>query len=134
MARWFLWTVAAMLSWGVWAVLAKAIGDSLTGAQSQILSSFGFLPVILALCVSTKRLVRTGRRRGLFYALAAGAVSGLGNLPYYDLFRRGGRAAAVVPLTALAPLVTVVLAVIVLRERLNRIQMVGVALSLVAIY
>jgi transporter family protein len=134
MASWFLWTVAAMLSWGVWAVLAKVIGDGLTGAQSQILSSFGFLPVILALCVSTKRLVRTGRRWGLFYALAAGAVSGLGNLPYYDLFRRGGKAVAVVPLTALAPLVTVVLAVVVLRERLNRIQMVGVALSLVAIY
>ena len=134
MPHWFLWTVAAMLAWGVWAVLAKVIGDSLTGAQSQILSSFGFLPVIFALCVSTKRLVRTGRRWGVMYALAAGAVSGLGNLPYYDLFRRGGKAAAVVPLTALAPLVTVVLAVVVLRERLHRIQILGVALSLVAIY
>jgi uncharacterized membrane protein len=134
MPRWFLWTVAAMLSWGVWAVLGKVIGDSLTAMQSQILSSLGFLPVMLALCVSRQRLVRSGRRCGLFYALAAGAVSCLGNLPYYDLLGRGAKAAAVVPLTALAPFVTVVLAVMVLRERLNRIQYFGVALSLVAIY
>jgi transporter family protein len=134
MPRWLLWTVAAMLSWGVWAILAKVIGNGLTGAQSQVLSALGFLPVILALCVSRKRLVRTGGRWGMFYALAAGAVSGLGNLPYYDLLSRGEKAAAVVPLTALAPLVTVVLAVVVSRERLGRIQLVGVALSLVAIY
>src|SRR5262245_9104657 len=134
MPRWLLWTVAAMLSWGVWAVVGKLIGDGLTAAQSQILSSIGFLPVILALCVSRQRLVRTGRRWGHFYALAAGAVSCLGNLPFYDLLSRGEKAAAVVPLTALAPLVTVVLAVVVLRERLNRIQLVGVVLALVAIY
>src|SRR5713226_6975670 len=122
MPRWFMWTAAAMLSWGVWAVLGKVIGDGLTAGQSQILSSFGFLPVILALCVSRQRLVQVGQRRGIFYALVAGAVSCLGNLPYYDLLSRGEKAAAVVPLTALAPLVTVVLAVVVLRERLNRIQ------------
>ena len=95
MPRWFLWTVATMLSWGVWAVLGKVIGDGLTAAQSQMLSTFGFLPVILALCVSKQQLVRSGRRWGLFYALAAGAVSCLGNLPYYDLLSRGEKAAAV---------------------------------------
>jgi len=134
MPRWFLWTVAAMLSWGVWAVLGKVIGDGLTAAQSQALSSLGFLPVMLALCMSRQRLIWGGHRWGVFYAVAGGAVSCLGNLPYYDLLSRGEKAAAVVPLTALAPLVTVVLAVVVLHERLNRIQLVGVALSLVAIY
>jgi transporter family protein len=123
-----------MVSWGIWAILGKLIGEGLNGAQSQMLSSVGFLPLILALGLSRKRLARTGGHQGTFYALAAGLVSGLGNLPFYDLLSRGEKAAAVVPITALAPLVTVILAMLVLGERLNRIQLGGVALSLVAIY
>lgn len=133
MPRWLLWTAAAVLSWGVWAVLGKAIGDSLSATNQQVISTLGFLPVILALGLARKRLVRTGQRWGLACALAAGAVSCLGNLPYYDLLGRE-KAAAVVPLTALYPLVTIALAVLLLRERVNRIQLVGVLVSLVAIY
>ncbi len=133
MPRWLLWTAAAVLSWGVWAVLGKAIGNSLSAATQQVISTLGFLPVILALGLARKRLVRTGQRWGLACALAAGAVSCLGNLPYYDLLGRE-KAAAVVPLTALYPLVTIALAVLLLRERVNRIQYVGVLVSLVAIY
>ena len=44
------------------------------------------------------------------------------------------KAATVVPLTALSPIVTIALAALFLGETLNRIQMVGVSLSLVAIY
>ena len=40
---------ATVASWGVWAVLAKVIGDRLTGAQSQALSTVGMVPVVLAL-------------------------------------------------------------------------------------
>lgn len=133
MPRWLLWTAAAVLSWGVWAVLGKAIGNSLSAANQQVISTLGFLPVILVLTLTRKRLVRTGQRWGLACALAAGAVSCLGNLPYYDLLGRE-KAAAVVPLTALYPLVTIALAVLLLRERVNRIQYVGVLVSLVAIY
>lgn len=133
MPRWLLWTAAAVLAWGVWAVLGKLIGGRLTDAQSQALSTLGFLPVMLALPLARKRLVRTGRRVGYYYALAAGAVSCLGNLPFYDLLSRGAKAAAVVPLTSLAPIVTVLLALMFLRERLNRVQVLGVGLSVAAL-
>jgi drug/metabolite transporter (DMT)-like permease len=134
MPRWLLWTAAAVVSWGVWAALPKLIGGGLSSGQSQALSTAGLVPVILALCWSKNLTVRPVTRRGVFYALAGGAVSCLGNLPYFDLLGRGTKAAAVVPLTALYPIVTVALAVALLRERINRVQGVGVALSLLAIY
>ena len=55
-------------------------------------------------------------------------------LPFASMVNAGGKASSVVPLTALYPLVTILLAVTLLRERLNPLQVGGMALSLVAIY
>jgi len=134
MPRWLRWTVLALLCWGVWAIMGKLIGEALSGAHSQALSTLGILPVMLALFVSRKFSTTGDRRRGIMYALASGGVSCLGNVVYYDVFSRGGKAAMIVPLTALYPLVTVLLAMLLLKERLNRIQLGGVLLSLIAIY
>jgi len=134
MPRWLLWTVAAVVSWGIWAVLAKVIGGGLTGAQSQVLSTAGMMPVVLALARPKNLTFRPGGRRGVYYALAAGIVSGLGNVPYYDLYGRGGTAATAVSLTALYPLVTIALAAAFLGERVNRVQALGLILALAAIY
>jgi drug/metabolite transporter (DMT)-like permease len=80
------------------------------------------------------RLSTTGHRlRGIVCAFAAGILGCAGNIAYYHAFNRGGKAATVVPLTALYPLVTIVLAVVLLKEKLNRVQFVGVLLSLTAI-
>jgi transporter family protein len=67
-------------------------------------------------------------------ALAAGMFSCLGNIPFYELLSSDSNTAAVVSLTSLAPLVTVLLAVPLLGERLNWIQLGGIALSLCAMY
>lgn len=134
MPRWFMLTVVAVLCWGLWAVISKLIGEAVTAAQSQALSTLGLVPVMLALGCS-KKLTSTGnRRRGAINAFLAGALTCAGNVAYYHVLNVGGKASTVVPFTALYPLVTIVLAVIWLRERLNWIQLVGIALSLVSIY
>ena len=133
MPRWFLLTLLAVLCWGFWAVISKLIGESVTAAQSQALSTLGLIPVILALGCS-KKLTSTGnRRRGIINAFLAGALTCAGNVAYYRALNVGGKASTVVPLTALYPLVTIVLAMIFLRERLNRIQLGGIVLSLAAL-
>lgn len=134
MKPWLIWTWLAVLCWGVWAVLSRLIGEALNAAQQQALSTLGLLPILVALAVSG-RLTATGRRRrGLAFAVAAGALTCLGNIAYYEVLGRGAKAATVVPLTALYPLVTILLAVVFLRERLNGRQIAGIGLSLVAIY
>jgi drug/metabolite transporter (DMT)-like permease len=132
--RWLLWSIVALVSWGVWAILAKVLGDALSAAQSQALSTLGILPVILALALRKGSTTSGNRVRGALCAFAGGALGCVGNMAYYDALSRGARATTVVPLTALYPLVTIVLAVLILREKLNHIQRAGVLLSLVAIY
>jgi drug/metabolite transporter (DMT)-like permease len=134
MPRWVFWTLLTLLSWGVWAVLGKRIGDSVTSAQSQVLSTFGMIPLIAALAWQRPAAIVRDNRRGVLLALAAGVISCTGNIPFYYLLNHAPNAAAVVSLTSLAPLVTVLLAVPVLGERLNAVQWIGIALSLAAIY
>ena len=83
--------------------------------------------------VETARRNRT-RGAGFWLAFGAGLLSSLGNVAYYQALAAGGKAAAVTPLTALYPLVTIGLALLFLRERLNAIQAAGAGLSLAAIY
>jgi len=134
MPAWPRWCVLALLSWGVWAIMAKLIGEALSGAHDQALSTLGILPVMLAIGLSKRVSAPGNRRRGILYAFAAGAISCLGNVAYYDALRRGGKAAMIVPLTALYPLATILLAMLFLEERLNRVQLAGALGSLIAIY
>jgi uncharacterized membrane protein len=134
MPAWLTWTFVALLSWGIWAVLSKALGGALTPEQSQVFSTLGMLPILLPLALSKRASLRGASRKGLLLALIGGVVSCLGNVAYYSALTRGGTVATVVSLTALYPLVTILLAVLVLRERLNPVQLAGVVLSFVAIW
>ncbi|HKS35728.1 MAG TPA: EamA family transporter [Verrucomicrobiae bacterium] len=133
MPRWLLWSFVAVLCWGYWAVISRLIGDALTAAQSQALSTIGLVPVVIALAASRRLTASGNRRRGIAAAFCAGMLACAGNVAYYHALKDGGSVSTLVSFTALYPLVTVLLAMLLLRERLNRFQIVGVGLSLVAI-
>jgi uncharacterized membrane protein len=134
MPSWLTWTFVALFSWGIWAVLSKGLGDALTPEQSQALSTLGMVPILLPLAFMKRAPLRHASRRGLLMALVGGIVTCLGNVAYYSALARGGKVATVVSLTALYPLVTILLALLMLRERLNLVQGAGVMLSFVAIW
>jgi transporter family protein len=138
--NWLFWTMSAVISWGVWGLLSKYISGELTPEQTQAASVLGMIPVLVWLLMQRpgRRDVdqgyKNGCRTGVLVALASGVVSAVGNLPFFRLLSMGEKAATVVPLTALAPLVTILLAVPFLGERLSKTQIIGAVLSLAAIY
>lgn len=134
MPAWLTWTLVALFSWGIWAVLSKLLGSALSGEQSQALSTPAMLPILFALIWSKGASLRGASRKGLWLALVGGIVTCLGNTAYYSAIGRGEKVATVVSLTALYPLITILLGVLLLRERLNPVQIVGVGLSIVAIW
>jgi len=132
MPKWLLHTLLTVLFWGAWGAVSRVLGDSLPGAQSQVISTLGLLPILLVLMLSGH--FRADSVRGCALAFVAGLVGSLGNIAFYGLMSLGEKAVAIVPLTALYPLVTVVLAVALIKERMNRIQIAGIVLALVAMY
>lgn len=134
MFPWLAWTLVALFSWGLWAALSKLLGDALSPGLSQALSTLGLVPLLVPLLWSQHGNLRSASRRGTALAVLGGVVTCLGNVAYYAALNRGGKAATVVSLAALAPLVTLTLALVVLRERLNRVQVAGALGSLVALW
>jgi len=133
MPSWLFHALLTVLLFGGWGFVSRKLGDALTAEQALVISSLGLLPV-LAWLGSRGSSVSTRRGRGIVIAVAAGLLTGFGNLCLYQLLRSGEKAATLVPLTALYPLVTVLLAVVLLRERLNLWQGAGIVLATAAIY
>lgn len=131
MPRWMVYSILTLLFWGAWGVLGKALGDALTPFESQALSTLALVPLIAVLARRAKR-PRGGR--GLLYAFVSGLFAGGGNIAYYYALAAGGAASTVTPLTALYPIVTILLAVLFLREKMSLAQLAGIFLALASIY
>jgi transporter family protein len=131
LSRWLTYALLCIIAWGTWGFVAKLGADRIAPGPLQILATAGTLPLALLAFVQLRmRLEKDGR--GITYGVLNGVLSGIGLLAYYAAASRG-KVSVVGPVTSLYPLLTVLLAFIFLRERLNRVQVVGVALSLVAI-
>jgi drug/metabolite transporter (DMT)-like permease len=88
--------------------------------------------VLVLIAVALTRGPIAGVRRLLPYALAIGALEVAATVPLLLALQRGPVAIASV-LASLYPVTTVLLAGFVLRERLSRLQYIGIACALVAV-
>jgi drug/metabolite transporter (DMT)-like permease len=132
--KWLLPCLLTLLCWGGWAVVYKVLGASMSAAQSQAFSTLGILPIVLLLAATPGRLTGTRKLRGSVYALASGLLSALGTLAYYQAIEEGGKASTAASLTAVYPMTTVVLGMLLLHENPRPLQVAGIAGSLGAIY
>ena len=143
MPRWFLYALLTMLLWGGWGVVSKPLSTALSPWQIQCLSTLGLLPVLVLLAARQSRKLKSeiqnwqgpglNLRRGFGQAFAGGVISSVGNVACFQALAAGGKAAAVIPLTSLYPLVTIILARRLLKERLNAVQWSGIAGSVAAL-
>jgi uncharacterized membrane protein len=127
--RWFWYSIAATLCWTGWAFTAKLGSEEIPPASMQFVSAFGFLVVALILAVVQKPQLGDSIR-GNCYALVSGLLLGLGGIALYGAYRAGSNASVVTAITSLYPAATVILAVAFLRERLSKVQVVGVVFAL----
>lgn len=147
MPKWLICCAATVVAWGGWAVIYKApVLQDVSAATTQVFSTAGIVPIMLVLLIvmaarpsinSAPSAAMPRARvmaRGSLIAFVAGLLVALGNVAYYQALASGAKASTAVSLTALYPLTTVLLAMLILRERPSVWQMAGIAGSLAAIY
>jgi len=98
----------------------------------QYLFNWGGLPVgLLFLFLRRFRMEKTAV--GITYGLIVGVLSALGQLALFAAYSGPANTSVVTVLTSLYPIVTVVLAVIFLHERLTKTQIAGLGFAMIAL-
>lgn len=128
---WIFYSIAAALFWGVWGVVAKFISEDVTPYANHLLFTIGML---FTLPLVWRRLRHEKpNRKGIIWGLVSGILAVTGNVAVFQAFSSGGLAAIVIPLTNLYPLVTIVIAILVFKEKLNWLNALGILLAIPAV-
>ncbi len=130
-ARWFWYSIICVLCWGAWALLAKLGSNEIPADASQFFFAWGALPVALVLLAGRRGKLERNFK-GIGYSVANGILSGIGGWALFAAYRTGGNTSIITAATAMYPLIAVALAVIVLREKLTRLHVLGLAFAAVA--
>jgi transporter family protein len=123
-----LYAACAIVMWGVCGLFMK-LGTNCISARSMVIwVTAGFVSML-------PFLWRSNSLSGLsvmviLVGMSAGLVNGLGNWAVFASLEKGAKASVAIPLTALYPLFTVMLATIFLKERPTSLQWLGIALAL----
>ena len=128
---WFQFSLFAMLMWGVWGFLGKIALNNLDWKVVYIFGGIGQMIVYLIFFV-TARPSLTFSGNSTYYALIFGALGVLANIPFYQALSLG-KASIVLPVSNLYPIITIILAVALLREQLTLTQGVGIMFGMIAI-
>lgn len=135
---WLAWSLATILLWGTWGLVSKIASSGVDAYMNQLLYTAGLAPLLIFVAWSVHKSRSkedpASRRAGVWWAFLTGILGGVGNIAFFQALVTGGKASVVAPVTALFPMVTVLLALVVLKERLGRTQWAGLALAFVAIY
>jgi len=129
--KWFWYSILCIVCWGGWTLFGKLGSAEVSAPTMQFLFPFGCIPIALAM-LWARRFKLEKSPRGIFFGVANGVLSGIGGLALFAAYRTEGSAAVITAATAMYPLITVVLAVTVLRERLTWLHVVGLGFAATA--
>ncbi|PYV83246.1 MAG: hypothetical protein DMG05_26505 [Acidobacteria bacterium] len=130
MADWVTYSLLAILFWGFVGLFQK-LGASRISADSLLVwLMVGFL-LTLPYLLATGNVFSLSSR-DIFIGVLGGITNGLGSWFLFAALENGAKASVAIPLTALYPLLTILLAVMFLAEKLTRLQWVGIGLAIIA--
>lgn len=131
MNHWLLPSLIALLSFGLWGLFTKLSVIHIDSRSALIYQTLGVAVIALIILATMNFKIQTDSK-GIMYALLTGLAYGVGCL-FYFIAASKGKIITVVTLTALYPLVTIVLAYFLLKEGVTIKQGAGIALAIGAI-
>lgn len=131
MKEWTFYSMLSILAWGVWAFLPKFALNWVDPKSAFIYQVLGGILTGVAVFLVLRPELGLDIR-GIVPSVLTGIVGYLGLL-FFMLAVRSGKVSIIAPLTALYPVVTLALAFIFFREKLNFVQMTGMVLAVLSV-
>lgn len=128
---WMWFAAIALVSWGVTGVTQKLATNRISSALSFLWFAYAMIAISALLALLLPIHWHLAAKIGTA-AVVGGTLNGLGALTSFTALESGGKAAVVISLIALYPLITVILAVTLLHEHITSAQAAGVAIAVVA--
>lgn len=131
MPTWLIFAIVALVLWGVWGLFPKLATNYLSPSSVMIFSALGSIPVIIAMLIFLNFRPDI-HSKGVTFAILSGLLGTLGTIPFLYAISKG-KASVIVPMTSLYPLVTIGLALLILKEPVTLKQGFGILFALVAL-
>lgn len=128
--RWLWLAMGALFAWGFWAFLPKLALQSMQPHNVLFYEALGNLFVSVPVFLYLRGRLMWHRRSVPMAALIS--VMTVGAFLMYFFALKSGPVATIVTLTALYPVVVILLARVFLKEKLNRLQWVAVCCAICA--
>ena len=130
-APWLWFSLLVLLAWGTLGIVQKLATNLISAESALVWSVIGFLVLQPILYGGPSPLHYTSA--SLAWALLNGVFNGLGAWTLMAAMSGGGKASLVMPITAMYPLLVVLVAPVIFHESITRLQAAGVACAMVSI-
>jgi transporter family protein len=130
-APWFWIVIVVLVLWGLTAVFQKLTTNYISAESTLVWRTVGFL-LIVPLIYPGRELFHHSLRSQA-YGFIAGLLCALGCIGLFAAMKSGGKASIVGPLSALYPIIVVILSPLVLHESITALQGIGVLCGLIAV-
>ena len=130
MNEWLIFTLAALLMWGLWGFFPKLSIGFLSPKSALVFEMVGAMIVgVVVLAILGFKLEFSSQ--GAIFAILTGIAGACGALFFLYAISKGSLSVTVT-LTAIYPLISVILAFLILNEPITLKQGIGMVLALVA--
>lgn len=131
MPKWMILSLATIFFWGLWGFFPKLTTHHIDSRSAIIYEAIGWC-IATAVMLAMTQISPAISFKGSLYGIATGICGFAGGYCFLKAVSEK-EVSLIVSLTALYPVVTVILAILILHESLSVRQILGVFFSLVAI-
>ncbi len=132
MQAWLIYSIISLLLWGVWGIILKYSNNFYNTVTTYYLSTIGSFATATILTLTMKNDFNTNPLRHIHFPLIAGFF---GTLGYWFMVKalEQGKASIVITITAVYPVITLALSILILYEKLTLTQVIGIVLAVLGI-
>ncbi|MEE6165064.1 MULTISPECIES: DMT family transporter [unclassified Mycolicibacterium] len=128
---WIFYATLLIVFWGIWGAYS-ALPATIYGYPDEMIYSIWALTMLIPAGFALRRQSFDRRRRAAVYGLLIGITGAGGQLLLFQALTMGP-AYLIFPIVSISPAITVVMAMVLLRERVSGLAVVGLIAALAAI-
>lgn len=127
--NWLLYALVTMVTWGVWGAFSDQ--PDFPATLTYVVWAISMIPCALFALANIKWKLDV-RPKSILLGMGVGLLGAGGQLALFQALRFGP-GYLVIPMISVAPIITVILSAIFLKERVSKFGAIGIALAFVAI-